>query len=106
MATENTESTERVLRIQNSEFRSWKFEAGSWKGCGYHGRGYWIPGLACFTRSPGMTSLFRHSGRRTAPIRNPGKSIGYGGRDRCNFWIPGLASLARNDEKESAARPE
>ena len=31
MATENTESTERVLRIQNSESRIQKLEVRSWK---------------------------------------------------------------------------
>ena len=60
-----------------------------------------------------------HSGKGEAPARNPAswsfrtahsadpesrKSVGHGGTDEPGFWIPGLASLARNDEKGKLAR--
>ena len=38
-------------------------------------------------------------------IRDPGE-YRHRGKDRRGFWIPGLASLARNDEKEEIARPK
>jgi len=88
--------------------------------------GFWIPGLAFGSpgmtkernNSPGMTKkkalprlvpgrlagMTEGESSRKARSAYPGsrKNIGHGSMDGRGFWIPGLASLARNDEEESA----
>ena len=81
MATESTEHTEREFSHEIHE-RMITF--------GSSGRRTALP-----CSHPGQAAP------RAAQIRDPGKKVGHSGKRRRGFWIPGLASLARNDEKEN-----